>query len=155
MPVEIERKFLVKNDTWWSHVDHSTRIRQGYLAPIDKASVRVRIDGDKANINIKSATLGIRRMEYEYPIPVHEAEEMLNQLCRTPQIDKIRHRVKQGKHTWEIDEFFGDNMGLFVAEIELDSEDEVFEIPEWLGQEVTHDERYYNVNLVKHPFKNW
>ena len=94
-------------------------------------------------------------MEYEYPIPVHEAEEMLNQLCRTPQIDKIRHRVKQGKHTWEIDEFFGDNMGLFVAEIELDSEDEVFEIPEWLGQEVTHDERYYNVNLVKHPFKNW
>lgn len=155
MPVEIERKFLVKNDTWWSQVDHSTRIRQGYLAPIDKASVRVRVDGDKANINIKSATLGIRRMEYEYAIPLTEAEEMLKQLCRTPQIDKIRHRVKQGNHTWEIDEFFGDNMGLIVAEIELDSEDEAFEIPEWLGKEVTHDERYYNVNLVKHPFKNW
>ena len=155
MPVEIERKFLVKNDSWWSAVSHSTQIRQGYLAPIAKASVRVRLEGDKATINIKSATLGIHRMEYEYPIPKEEAIEMLDNLCDGPQINKNRHRVKVGKHTWEIDEFFGDNGGLIVAEIELDSVDEAFEIPDWLGIEVTEDQRYYNVNLVKHPYKDW
>ncbi len=155
MPVEIERKFLVKNDAWWQHVDHSTRIRQGYFAPIAKASLRVRVDGNKANINVKSATLGIKRMEYEYVIPLDEAEEMLDQLCETPLIEKNRHRVKVGNHLWEIDEFFGDNLGLLVAEIELDAEDELFEIPEWLGVEVTDDERYYNVNLVNHPYKKW
>lgn len=155
MPVEIERKFLVKNDAWWPQVSHSTRIRQGYFAPIHKASLRVRVEGEKANINIKSATLGIRRMEYEYAIPLAEAEEMLDQLCETPLIEKNRHRVKVGQHTWEIDEFFGDNLGLVVAEIEVGSEDEVFEIPEWLGAEVTEEPKYYNVNLVKHPYKVW
>ena len=158
MPVEIERKFLVKNDTWWSAVAHSTQIRQGYLVPTEKmgkASVRIRLEGDKANVNIKSATLGMHRMEYEYPIPKDEAIEMLDQLCEKPQISKNRHRVNYGDHVWEIDEFFGDNAGLIVAEIELSAIDEVFEIPDWLGMEVTDDKRYYNVNLVKHPYSDW
>ena len=160
MPLEIERKFLVKDDSWFDQVSQSKHIRQGYLAPRvfsenETASVRVRIEGEKANINIKSATLGIRRMEYEYEIPLTEAKEMLDHLCGKPQIDKNRHFVKQGDHTWEIDEFFGDNCGLYVAEIELDSEDQEFIKPDWLGEEVTEDPRYYNVNLVKHPYKDW
>ncbi len=155
MAIEIERKFLVKNDAWWAKVDHSTRIRQGYLAPVGTSSVRVRIEGEKANINIKSASLSISRLEYEYPIPLQDAQEMLDKLCPEPQIDKIRHRVKYGDHLWEIDEFFGDNAGLLVAEIELSREDELFEIPDWLGIEVSNDPRYYNVNLISHPYKNW
>lgn len=155
MPIEIERKFLLKNDSWRSEVISSSRIRQGYLAPVSKASVRVRVDGERANINIKSATLGVRRMEYEYPIPLEEAQELLDELCQTPQIDKTRNIVKYSGHIWEIDEFYGDNDGLIVAEIELKDENEVFEKPTWLGDEVSDDIRYYNVNLVKHPFKNW
>ncbi|MCW9014823.1 MAG: CYTH domain-containing protein [Gammaproteobacteria bacterium] len=160
MPVEIERKFLVKDDSWFKQVNRSTRIRQGYLSPgifdaSARASVRVRIEDDKANINIKSATLGMRRMEYEYEIPVVEAKEMLDNLCGQPQIDKNRHLIRQGQHTWEVDEFFGVNAGLYVAEIELATEDEDFEKPGWLGKEVTEDPRYYNVNLVKHPYKDW
>jgi len=155
MPIEIERKFLLSNDKWRDEVVRSSRIRQGYMGKIDKASVRIRIQGDKANINIKSATLDIRRMEYEYEIPLIEAEEMLNQLCNQPQIDKTRFIVEQGKHTWEIDEFYGDNEGLLVAEVELDSEDEEIIKPDWLGDEVTADPRYYNVSLIKHPFNQW
>lgn len=155
MPVEIERKFLLRNDDWRNHVSHSKVIRQGYLAPVSKASIRIRVAGDNANINIKSATLDIHRMEYEYPIPLDEALEMLDTLCQSPQINKTRHYIPQGKHTWEVDEFYGDNEGLIVAEIELDAIDETFDKPDWLGEEVTKDKRYYNVNLVKHPFKNW
>ena len=160
MPIEIERKFLIKNNSWLEQVSHSSRIRQGYFAHPDsnnaaKASLRVRIEDQKANINIKSATLGMRRMEYEYPVPVNEATEMLDQLCETPQIDKTRHQIKTGQHVWEIDVFYGDNEGLIVAEIELTTENEVFEIPDWLGDEVTDNIRYYNVNLLKHPYKNW
>ncbi|MDQ1363018.1 MAG: adenylate cyclase, partial [Pseudomonadota bacterium] len=119
MPVEIERKFLLRNDSWRQHIEHSARIRQGYLGVIAKASVRIRVEGDKANINIKSAELAMRRMEYEYGIPLDEANEMLDRLCESAQIDKWRHLVKQGRHVWEIDEFSGDNAGLIVAEIEL------------------------------------
>lgn len=155
MPIEIERKFLLKNDSWRNQVSSSAKIRQGYLAPVSKASVRVRLDGERANINIKSATLGVRRMEYEYSIPVDEAMELLDQLCQTPQINKTRFKVEYAGHIWEIDEFYGDNDGLIVAEIELDHESEAFEKPEWLGEEVSGDARYYNVNLAKHPFKNW
>lgn len=155
MPIEIERKFLLANNDWRDQVDYSHRIRQGYMGEMDKASVRIRIQGDKANINIKSATLEIRRMEYEYEIPLTEAEEMLDQLCKQPQVDKTRHIVEQGKHKWEIDEFYGDNEGLIVAEIELSDEAEAFEKPDWIGEEVTEDARYYNVNLIKHPFKRW
>lgn len=155
MPIEIERKFLLKDDSWRTQVSSSARIRQGYLAPVSKASVRVRLDGERANINIKSATLGVRRMEYEYFIPVDEAVELLDQLCQTPQINKTRFKVEHAGYVWEIDEFYGDNEGLIVAEIELDDESESFEKPVWLGEEVSGDARYYNVNLAKQPFKNW
>lgn len=155
MPIEIERKFLLKTNDWRKEVSYSHRIRQGYMGEIDKASVRVRIQGEKANINIKSATLSITRLEYEYDIPLTEAEEMLEQLCKQPQVNKTRFIVEQAPHKWEIDEFYGDNEGLLVAEIELNDEDEVFEKPAWLGEEVTHDPKYYNVNLIKHPYKNW
>ena len=155
MAVEIERKFLVKNDNWKSCISHSTSIRQGYLAPLSKSSIRIRIEGQSASINIKSATLGIRRTEYEYPIPLKDAHEMLKNLCEEPQINKTRHHVHINQHTWEIDEFYDDNNGLIVAEIELRAEDEVFEKPEWLGEEVSDDPRYYNVNLIKHPYKKW
>lgn len=155
MPIEIERKFLLANENWRDEVVRSSRIRQGYLGKIDKASVRIRVQGAKANINVKSATLGLSRMEYEYEIPLDEAEEMLEQLCEKPQVDKTRFIVERGPHIWEIDEFYADNEGLLVAEIELGSEDEAFEKPEWVGEEVTEDSRYYNVNLRKHPFKQW
>ena len=155
MPVEIERKFLLVNDSWRDEVVRSSRIRQGYLGKIDKASVRVRIQGNKANINVKSATLGIKRLEYEYEIPLEEAEELLDQLCNQPQIDKTRFIVKRGNHIWEIDEFYGDNEGLLVAEIELGREDETFEKPEWAGEDVSEDSRYYNVNLIKMPYNQW
>lgn len=155
MPIEIERKFLLANQDWREEVVRSSRIRQGYLGKIDKASVRIRVQGDKANINVKSATLSMRRMEYEYEIPLGEAEEMLDQLCNKPQVDKTRYIVERGQHVWEIDEFYADNAGLLVAEVELGSEEEVFEKPSWLGDEVTEDPRYYNVNLIKHPFKQW
>ncbi len=155
MPIEIERKFLLNNDNWRAEVKTSYRIRQGYMGEIDKASVRIRVQGDKANINIKSATLAMRRMEYEYAIPLNEAEEMLDQLCKQPQVDKTRYIVEQGKHKWEIDEFYGDNEGLLVAEIELSDEAEAFEKPQWIGKEVTEDSRYYNVNLIELPFKDW
>lgn len=155
MPIEIERKFLLANNDWREKVTLSHRIRQGYMGEIDKASVRIRVQDEKANINIKSATLSMRRMEYEYDIPLDEALEMLDQLCKQPQVDKTRFIVEQGKFKWEIDEFYGDNEGLIVAEIELSDENEVFEKPSWVGEEVTEDPRYYNVNLIKHPFNKW
>jgi len=155
MPIEIERKFLLKNNDWREQVTSSFRIRQGYMGEIDKASVRIRVQGKKANINIKSATLSMRRMEYEYEIPLDEALEMLDQLCKQPQVDKTRYIVEQGKFKWEIDEFYAENEGLLVAEIELDDEKEAFDKPKWLGEEVTEDPRYYNVNLIEKPYKEW
>jgi len=155
MGKEIERKFLLSSSAWRQQVVRSARYRQGYLANNGHASVRVRVAGEQANINIKSATLGIERMEYEYPIPLDEAEEMLDQLCSGPLIDKVRHFVEIGDHIWEIDVFSGDNQGLEVAEIELGSSDELFERPDWLGDEVSADPRYYNVCLVDHPYKDW
>ena len=155
MAKEIERKFLLLNDDWRDAVEKVTRYSQGYIVGSEKASVRVRIEGEKAFLNIKSATLGIERHEYQYPMPVAEAEEILNLLCEKPLIDKNRYIVNYGNHEWEIDEFLGDNQGLVVAEIELNNEDEVFEKPSWLGNEVSDDKRYYNVCLVKHPYKDW
>ena len=155
MAVEIERKFLLKNNDWREQIESSNLIRQGYLAPLDTSSVRVRIEGDKANINIKSATIGISRLEYEYEIPLKDAEQMLESLCPSPQIHKTRHIVMIGEHKWEIDEFYDDNEGLVVAEIELNDENESFDKPHWLGMEVSDDARYYNVNLIKHPYIGW
>jgi len=155
MAIEIERKFLLRDDSWQASADSGVIIRQGYLAGSEKSSIRVRIAGDQANINIKSATLDITRQEYEYPIPVVDANEMLDSLCEGPLIEKIRYHVPNEKHLWEIDVFSGDNQGLVVAEVELGSADENFERPGWLGEEVSDDTRYYNVCLVNHPFKDW
>lgn len=155
MAIEIERKFLLKNDLWRDEADQGTRYSQGYLVGSKFASVRVRIQGERAFINIKSATIDITRQEYEYEIPLDEAHEMLETLCEKPLIDKTRYRLHDGNHEWEIDVFAGDNAGLVVAEIELTDIDESFEKPDWLGEEVSDDVRYYNVNLVKHPYKDW
>lgn len=155
MAVEIERKFTLKNDNWRKDVQRSQRYVQGYLAGNDRSSIRVRIAGDKANLNIKSATLGIFRQEYEYDIPLSDAEEMIETLCEKPVIDKIRHFVSFAGKTWEIDEFSGENQGLIVAEVELYSENEQITLPEWVDEDVSHDTRYYNVCLVKNPYKNW
>ena len=155
MGVEIERKFLIKDDSWRAEVVKSTRYRQGYLTSVETCSIRVRIAGDKATINIKSATLGVTRTEYEYPIPIEEAEEILDHLCTKPLIEKTRHIVEHDGHTWEIDVFEDDNDGLVVAEIELDQADQDFTLPGWTGKEVSDDPRYYNVCLVKHPYKDW
>jgi len=157
---EIERKFLLKNDNWRSQADAGRQLRQGYFAgPEDaskrQASIRVRTDGEKGFLNIKSYELGVSRQEFEYPIPLQDAEQMLNELCETPQIEKQRYHVSVGEHVWEIDVFTGDNDGLVVAEIELTHETETFERPEWVGEEVSADTRYYNVCLVNHPYKDW
>lgn len=155
MAAEIERKFLVTSDAWRAHVQRQATFRQGYLANGERSSVRVRIDGSEARLNIKSATLGVWRREYEYVIPLKDGEEMLEQLCVKPLIEKTRYYVAYKGHVWEIDEFEGDNEGLVVAEIELSSEDEVVEKPDWVGEEVSADVRYYNVSLVAHPYKYW
>ena len=155
MGIEIERKFLLTNADWKNEAGKPVRFRQGYLVGSKNSSVRVRLEGDKANINIKSATLGIQRQEFEYMIPVQDAEKLLDELCDKPLIEKNRYFIKKNNHTWEIDEFLGDNRGLIVAEIELNHEDEMFDKPGWLGDEVSSDTRYYNVCLVKHPYKDW
>ena len=171
MPREIERKFLLKNDAWRAQVRRSQRMSQGYLASSGNVSVRVRIAGDEAWLNIKAggfvptamdggsapnagSFLGPSRHEYEYPLPLDEARELLA-LAEGPLIEKTRHFVEQGALTWEIDEFGGDNSGLVVAELELDSEDADFARPPWLGVEVTDLSRYYNVCLVTHPYRAW
>ena len=155
MGIEIERKFLLANSDWRDQASEPVRFRQGYLVGSEKSSVRVRTEGERAFINIKSATLGIRRQEYQYSIPLEDAEKLLDELCDKPLIEKHRFYIQNNKHTWEIDEFLGDNQGLIVAEIELKHEEEVFDRPSWLGNEVSDDTRYYNVCLVKHPYKDW
>lgn len=155
MATEIERKFLVLNDDWRAIVESDMQIVQAYLATNEFSSTRIRIQGGKANINIKSATLGITRTEFEYAIPVDDAQLMIDDLCIKPVIEKTRYIVKHMQHRWEIDVFSGDNKGLIVAEIELSSPDETFEKPSWIGEEVSNDARYYNVCLVKKPYKTW
>jgi adenylate cyclase len=154
MPREIERKFLLMGDAWRSHVRESRRMSQGYLASAGQLSVRVRIAAPEAWLNIKAGGLVASRAEYEYAIPLDEARELLA-LAQTPLIEKTRHLVEHGGTIWEIDEFDGDNAGLVVAEVELDSEDSPFARPTWLGAEVTHLRRYYNVCLVSHPYRAW
>lgn len=155
MATEIERKFLVIGDAWRGAAAPGVRFRQGYLSATGKASVRVRVEGEQANLNIKSATLGVRRLEFEYPIPLEDANQMLDGLCTGGIVEKTRYRVPVGGHTWEVDVFEGANAGLVVAEIELDHEDEVFAKPDWAGAEVSDDPRYYNVCLAEHPYSSW
>ena len=154
MPREIERKFLLQSDAWRALAHRHQAMSQGYLAGGERVSVRVRVAGDQAHLNLKSGGWVASRLEYEYSIPVAEALELLR-LCPGPLIEKTRHYVDHGGFEWEIDEFRGANAGLIVAELELDREDQVFPRPAWLGREVTHLRRYYNVSLVEHPFSAW
>lgn len=161
MAIEIERKFLVTGDGWRAAAHEVVPMAQGYLndlAAMDtgamKASVRVRIAGDAAHLNLKSRELGHTRQEFEYPVPVADARALLA-LSVGGLVDKRRHLVKVGGHLWEVDEFLGDNAGLVVAEIELADADESFERPDWLGVEVTDESRYYNLALASHPFSQW
>lgn len=154
MAREIERKFLVKG-TAWKRGAEGVRFRQGYLSSVKERTVRVRTEGPRAVLTIKGLTRGIERQEYEYSIPLADANQMLDTLCERPLIDKVRYMRTVGPHLWEIDEFHGENEGLIVAEIELSSSHEPFEHPAWLGREVSGDPRYYNANLIHHPYRTW
>ena len=155
MAKEIERKFLVKGD-FKPEAFKATRITQGYLSSVPERTVRVRVKGDKGFITIKGIgnASGASRYEWEKEIPVEEVKELLL-ICEPGVIDKTRYLVKAGEFTFEVDEFYGDNEGLTVAEVELPDENAAFERPAWLGEEVTGDPRYYNSMLMKNPFKNW
>lgn len=154
--VEIERKFLVKSADFKEQAFTQNKIAQGYLSAVPERTVRVRIKGNKGFITIKriSQQGGMSRFEWENEIPLDEAQELLK-LCEKGKIEKTRFEIKSGKHIIEVDEFYGENEGLVMAEVELTSEEEAFEKPEWLGEEVTNDERYYNAYLSKNPFKQW
>lgn len=155
MAIEIERKFLLADDRWRACVTESAFMRQGYLNREQRCSVRVRTSGEKAWLNIKGATIGALRQEFEYEIPLADADAMLDELSHQPLIEKRRHYVPYQGHLWEIDEFEGDNAGLIVAEIELEHADEAFARPDWLGREVTMDVRYYNTSLSRVPYREW
>lgn len=156
MPLEIERKFLVKSDAFKAEASSAIRITQGYLSSVPERTVRIRVKGDKGYITIKGAASesGMSRFEWEKEIPTEDARNLLS-LCERGLIDKTRYLVKAGTHTFEVDEFYGDNAGLTLAEIEPASEQETFCKSSWLGEEVTGDPRYYNSMLMKNPFKNW
>ncbi len=159
MGIEIERKFLLKNDDWKQLVTQTYIIKQGYLQsgldPSQQSSVRIRISNKQANINIKSVDLAMVRQEFEYDIPLQDAEQMLKTLCGDLMVTKTRYHVPYASHLWEVAVFDGANTGLQMAEIELSHIDETFDIPEWIGDEVTEDNRYYNIYLLKHPYNVW
>lgn len=154
MSVEIERKFLVRNDAWKA-LGQSTLLRQGYLSSHPDRVVRVRIEGASAMLTVKGRTVGATRGEWEYPIPLEHAQVFLDTLCEKPIIEKYRYRLNYEGMLWEVDEFLGDNAGLVVAEIELATEDQAFVRPDWIGEEVTHDARYFNANLLRCPYSTW
>ena len=153
MAKEIERKFLVNGDAWKR--SKGTLYRQGYLSTVKERTVRVRLEGERAVLTIKGITRGATRAEFEYEIPFEDAEQLLDDLCERPLIEKTRYKIEHAGLIWEVDEFLNENTGLVVAEVELESEDQQFDLPEWLGEEVTRDPRYYNANLVSHPFTKW
>ncbi len=154
MAQEIERKFLVVGDAWRG-LGHSSVFRQGYLSTVKERTVRVRVVGDAGTLTIKGITVGATRAEYEYSIPVADAQAMLDGLCERPLIEKVRHEIRFGGLIWEIDEFGGVNEGLIVAEVELEHADQEVALPPWIGDEVTDDPRYYNANLIAHPYCEW
>ena len=154
MGKEIERKFLVKDDSFKSRAK-GTRYRQGYLNSAKERVVRVRTVDEKGFLTIKGIATGAARSEYEYEIPVKEAEEMLNELCERPLIEKNRYKITHQGLTWEVDEFLGDNLGLMLAEVELEREDQPFDKPDWIAGEVTGDPKYFNSNLIRNPYRNW
>jgi len=154
MGKEIERKFLVKGDEW-KKLGKGTVYRQGYLSTVKERVVRVRTIDDKGYLTIKGINRGATRLEYEYEIPLQDANEMLDELCERPLIEKTRYVVPYAGLKWEIDEFAGENEGLVFAEVELTDENQKIELPDWIGEEVTDDPRYFNSNLIKHPYTKW
>jgi len=154
MAIEIERKFLVVGDSWRT-LGVGIAYRQGYLVSTQGLTVRVRIAGDAGYLTIKGASSGISRAEFEYVIPILDATEMLNTLCERPLIEKVRHRILWEGLVWEIDEFAGANQGLILAEVELTDPNQSLSLPSWVGDEVSHDPRYFNAYLAKHPYREW
>lgn len=154
MAVEIERKYLV-DISLLPKLENPQRIKQGYLSVNDKGVVRIRIKGEKGYLTIKSSNNGISRLEYEYEIPFIEADEMLNNLCLDSIIDKTRYLINFENHIWELDIFYGQNEGLVIAEVELNSENEEILLPSWIKEEVSHDVRYFNSNLMSNPYSKW
>ncbi len=153
MGTEIERKYLVKGDRW-KNLAQGVLYRQGYLATVGKATVRVRVIGELGYLTIKGENIGTVRSEFEYPIPVEDAEEMLNTLCDRPLIEKFRYIIPYGNLLWEVDEFLGDNAGLIIAEVELENEHQQVILPDWIDRQVT-EAKYFNSNLVRLPYKQW
>ena len=153
MAIEIERKYLVdlENVVLQNGID----IKQGYIKTADNTVVRVRIKGKKGFLTIKGENVGASRLEFEYEIPLEEADEMLEKLCSNPIIDKTRYEIQHENHLWELDVFYGENDGLVVAEVELEDENEKISLPSWVKEEVTGDIKYYNNQLMKNPYKNW
>ncbi len=155
MGTEIERKYRVISNIYRRLATECRYYKQGYITANDNRTVRVRIANDQAYLTIKGATKGCSRQEFEYPIPIADAHEMLDNLCSTPIIEKHRYIYQYEDHIWEIDEFMGENKGLVIAEIELITENETFALPHFIGKEVTGDSRYYNSNLSKCPYSRW
>lgn len=154
MGKEIERKFLLK-DSGWRGLAGGRLYRQGYLSTVIERAVRVRTIGDHAYLTIKGVSTGITRLEFEYEIPLADANSMLDNLCEKPLIEKTRYVIPYEDFTWEVDEFHGENAGLIVAEVELENECQEFRLPPWVGEEVSDDPRYFNANLVEHPYTTW
>lgn len=154
MAKEIERKFLVKGDAWRA-LAQGTHYRQGYLNSVKERTVRIRTINEKAFLTIKGPTIGVTRQEYEYEIPHADCVQMLEHLAEKPIIEKNRYKIPHEGLIWEIDEFLGVNAGLIVAEVELNDENQVFNKPEWIGEEISADPRYFNSNLVKNPYTTW
>jgi len=155
MAIEIERKFLVKSAAWRMNASSGIRYRQGYLSTDKHFTIRARIAEDRAFLTLKGLPSGISRQEYNIEIPIEDAEEILLNLCDRPPVEKTRYMVEEAGMTWEVDVFSGTNNGLIVAEIELRTENQFFQLPDWVGEEITHDNRYLNVNLYVHPFRKW
>jgi adenylate cyclase len=154
MGTEIERKFLVEGDAW-HQLARGVRYRQGYLSTVKERTVRVRTMGDKGYLTVKGVSKGVSRAEFEYEIPLEDADAMLDGLCERPLIDKTRYKIPYNGLTWEVDEFHAENEGLVVAEVELEGEDQDVDKPDWAGAEVSDDPRYFNANLIAHPYRDW
>jgi CYTH domain-containing protein len=154
MALEIERKFRVVNNSWREH-SRAVRVTQAYICNQPEKTIRLRIINEEAFLTIKSENTGLVRSEFEYPVLLADAEEMIRLFCAGQMINKTRHLLTCKGKLWEVDEFHGYNQGLVIAEVELEHADEKVELPDWIGEEVTGDPRYYNVNLVSHPYSKW
>ncbi len=154
MALEIERKFLV-NSSRWKNLADGILYRQGYLSIGKERTVRVRVIGETGFLTIKGPIVGISRLEFEYEIPLDDAQHILDELCKKPIIEKHRSKIEYAGLIWEVDEFHGANEGLVIAEVELESADQVIDLPDWVGEEVSGDPRYFNAALVRRPFNTW